>query len=195
MYIHMTYRSMVGVGSAFVIYTYICIHIYVYITIYIIYIYIFIYVHIYTYIYAYIYIIYICDIYIYIWHTGVWTESDLHLLLSHGIACIKRSGSDPEKLINRCVSLCCSVLQCAAVYCSMLQYAAVCCSVLQSRGIMSIKRSGADLENLIKRLLFRISIPFDEPFHRRLWMIEKFSTASRYSFYRMMTPKYFGVAM
>lgn len=31
---------------------------------------------------------------------GVWTESDLHTLLSRGIVCIKRSGSDPEKLIN-----------------------------------------------------------------------------------------------
>lgn len=31
---------------------------------------------------------------------GVWTESDLHVLLSRGIVCIKRAGSDPEKLIN-----------------------------------------------------------------------------------------------
>jgi nicotinate (nicotinamide) nucleotide adenylyltransferase len=31
---------------------------------------------------------------------GVWMESDLHTLLSRGIVCIKRSGSDPEKLIN-----------------------------------------------------------------------------------------------
>jgi len=31
---------------------------------------------------------------------GVWMESDLHTLLSRGIVCIKRAGSDPEKLIN-----------------------------------------------------------------------------------------------
>ena len=31
---------------------------------------------------------------------GVWTESDLHTILSRGIVCIKREGSDPEKVIN-----------------------------------------------------------------------------------------------
>jgi len=31
---------------------------------------------------------------------GVWTETDLKELLSRGIVCIKRSGSDPEKLIQ-----------------------------------------------------------------------------------------------
>ena len=31
---------------------------------------------------------------------GVWMESDLHSILSRGIVCIKRSGSDPEKLVQ-----------------------------------------------------------------------------------------------
>eukprot|EP00960_Hanusia_phi_P048423 758936-Hanusia_phi.AAC.6 len=31
---------------------------------------------------------------------GVWTESDLRTILGRGIVCIKRSGSDPERLIQ-----------------------------------------------------------------------------------------------
>ena len=33
---------------------------------------------------------------------------------------------------ERCVAVCCSVLQCVAVRCSVLQCVAVCCSVLQN---------------------------------------------------------------
>ena len=39
---------------------------------------------------------------------------------------------------ERCVAVCCSVLQCVAVCCSVLQCVAVCCSVLRRRTMASV---------------------------------------------------------
>jgi len=47
-------------------------------------------------------------------------------------ASVRNRGDSCRKLRgDKCVAVCCSVLQCVAVCCSVLQCVAVCCSVLQ----------------------------------------------------------------
>jgi len=71
-------------------------------------------------------------------HPWVRDTCCLHpLLVTHTLA---QGGSYSA---NRCVAVCCSVLQCVAVCCSVLQCAAVCCNVSQCVAAWLFQRTSA----------------------------------------------------